>query len=240
MHILVKFRHIRLLFALTFAACLVPTVGQSVTAAPVRIACVGDSITWGYTITHDRLARAWPGVLQKLVGKKYKSEDFGHNGATLLKKGNLPYWTTPEFKGATKFDPNIVIIMLGTNDTKPQNWKKYGTQFTANAEALIRHFEHLRAHPRIYICTPPPVVRNKKLGVGNGWGINEKTLVHGVIPAIKRAARAMHVPVVHVHGQMIKRATEPMYKYFAHDGVHPDPLGQALMGKIIYRAVFRK
>ena len=127
MQILVKFRNIRLLFALIFAACLGPTVGQSVTAAPVRIACVGDSITWGYTITHDRLARAWPGVLQKLVGKKYKSEDFGHNGATLLKKGNLPYWTTPEFKGATKFDPNIVIIMLGTNDTKPQNWKKYGS-----------------------------------------------------------------------------------------------------------------
>ena len=77
--------------------------------------------------THHRLARAWPGVLQKLVGKKYKSTDFGHSGATLLKKGNLPYWTTPQFKAATKFDPNIVIIMLGTNDTKPKNWKKYGS-----------------------------------------------------------------------------------------------------------------
>ncbi len=234
-----RFHHIRPLFALMFVACMLPAIGQSAGAAPVRIACVGDSITWGFTITHHRLARAWPGVLQKLVGKKFKSANFGHSGATLLKKGNLPYWTTPEFKAATKFDPNIVIIMLGTNDTKPQNWKKYGSQFTANAEALIRHFEHLQAHPKIYICTPPPVVRNKKRHVGNPWGINEKVLVHGVIPALKRAARAMHVPVVHVHAQMIRLHTKPWYQLFAWDGVHPNPLGQALIGKIIYRAVFK-
>ena len=234
-----KLRDIWLLVSLVCFGWALSATAPRATAARVRIACVGDSITWGYTITHDRLARAWPGVLQKLVGKKYKSDNFGHSGATLLKKGNLPYWTTPEFKAATKFDPNIVIIMLGTNDTKPKNWKKYGSQFTANAESLIRHFEHLQAHPKIYICTPPPVVRNKKHGVRNPWGINEKVLVHGVIPAIKRAARAMHIPVVHLHGLMMKRATEPMYKYFAHDGVHPDPLGQALMGKIIYRAVFQ-
>lgn len=239
MQISSRFRHIYFLCSLVFFAGALPTLARARTAAPVRIACVGDSITWGYSITHHRLARAWPGVLQKLVGKKFKSANFGHSGATLLKKGNVPYWKTPEFKAATKFDPNIVIIMLGTNDTKPQNWKKYGSQFTANAEALIRHFEHLQAHPKIYICTPVPVVRDKKHGVRNGWGINEKVLVHGVIPAIKRAARAMHIPVIHLHGLMIKQATEPMYKYFAHDGVHPDPLGQALMGKIIYQAVFK-
>ena len=230
----------RLVVSLMFVAIMLPGLVQRAMARPIRIACVGDSITWGYTITHHRLALAWPGVLQKLVGKKYKSANFGHSGATLLKKGNLPYWTTPEFKEATRFDPNIVIIMLGTNDTKPQNWKKYGSQFTANAVALIRHFRHLRAHPKIYICTPPPVVRDNKLGIGNPWGINEKTLVAGVIPAIKRAERATHVMVIHVHRLMLKRITHPLYTYFAHDGVHPDPAGQAVMGKIIYQAVFRR
>lgn len=230
----------RVLISLMFVACLLPGFTQQAMASPIRIACVGDSITWGYTITHHRLARAWPGVLQKLVGKKYKSGNFGHSGATLLKKGNLPYWKTPEFRAATKFDPNIVIIMLGTNDTKPQNWKKYGAQFTANAEELIRHFEHLKAHPKIYICTPPPVVRVKKLGISNPWGINEKTLVAGVIPAIKRAAMATHTMVIHVHRLMLKRITRPLYRYFAHDGVHPNPSGQAVMGKIIYQAVFKK
>ena len=230
----------RVLISLMFVACMLPAMAQPAMARPIRVACVGDSITWGYTITHHRLALAWPGVLQKLVGKKYKAVDFGHNGATLLKKGNLPYWNTPEFRAATRFDPNIVIIMLGTNDTKPQNWKKYGTQFTANAEALIRHFRHLQSRPKVYICTPPPVVRVKKLGIGNPWGINEKTLVAGVIPAIKRAARAMQVTVIHVHRQMLKRITRPLHDYFAHDGVHPDPAGQAVMGKIIYQAVFKK
>ena len=230
----------RVLISLMFVACMLAGFTQQAMASPIRIACVGDSITWGYTITHHRLALAWPGVLQKLVGKKYKSGNFGHSGATLLKKGNLPYWKTPEFRAATKFDPNIVIIMLGTNDTKPKNWKKYGAQFTANAEALIRHFRHLQAHPKVYICTPPPVVRVKKLGISNPWGINEKTLVAGVIPAIKRAAMATHTMVIHVHRLMLKRITRPLYRYFAHDGVHPNPSGQAVMGKTIYQAVFKK
>ena len=223
-----------LLLSLLFAACCsLAAFAQPAMARPIRVACVGDSITWGYTIKHHRLALAWPGVLQKLAGKQYKVDDFGHNGATMLKKGNLPYWKTPEFRRATHFDAKIVIIMLGTNDTKPKNWKKYGRQFTANTEDMIRHFAHLKAHPKIYICTPPPVVHST-------WGINEKTLVHGVIPAIMRAAMAMHIRVIHVHRLMLKRIAKPLHDYFAPDGVHPNPAGQAIMGKIIYQAVFRK
>jgi lysophospholipase L1-like esterase len=229
-HLITPGRRPVLLLAI-LVACILPAMARAATAAPIRVACVGDSITWGYTITHHRLMLAWPGVLQHLVGRKIESRDFGHNGATMLKKGNLPYWTTPEYKAATKFDPNIVIIMLGTNDTKPKNWKKYGSQFTANAIAMIHHFRHLKAHPKIYICTPPPVAHST-------WGINEPTLVHGVIPAIKAAARATHIQVIHVHQLMLKRITKPLADYFARDGVHPNPAGQAIMGRIIAQAVF--
>ena len=105
-------------------------ISTSVLAAePVKIACVGDSITFGAAI-QDRENRNYPLQLGKLLGDGYAVRNFGVNGATLLKQGDLPYWTRPQFKMATEFQPNIVIIKLGTNDSKPQNWKyadQYGT-----------------------------------------------------------------------------------------------------------------
>ncbi len=89
--------------------------------APIRIACVGDSITFGATIK-NRTQHCYPAELGGLLGKKYEVRNFGVNGATLLKRGDRPYWKLPAFKAATDFAPTIVIIKLGTNDTKPKNW----------------------------------------------------------------------------------------------------------------------
>ncbi len=93
-------------------------------AQPVRVACVGDSITFGAGVPNNWV-NAWPGQLQKMLGKHYKVANFGHSGATLLKDGDLPYWKTPEYKHSTAFKGKIVIIMLGTNDTKAWNWKHH-------------------------------------------------------------------------------------------------------------------
>ena len=87
----------------------------------IRLACVGDSITYGSGLS-EREVNSYPAVLQKLLGEGYDVKNFGVSGATLLKSGDKPYWKQSEFKSATAFNPNIVVIKLGTNDTKPQNW----------------------------------------------------------------------------------------------------------------------
>ena len=222
-----------LTFVMLFAiGCIWPVMAGPVSAVTVRVACVGDSITYGAFIQRNRLAHAWPGALQKMLGRHYRVVNFGCCGATMLKKGNRPYWKTGTFRESTKFNPNIVLIMLGTNDTKPKNWQKCGSDFAADAEAMIQHFEQLRSHPRVYICTPPPVAKS-----GAFSDINEKTLVDGVIPAIKKAAQMTGIKVVHVHGQMLKLITKPLPDYYAAHGVHPIATGQAIMARIIYDTV---
>ena len=84
----------------------------------VRVACVGDSTTYGYGI-ENLPTDAYPHQLEKLLGPSYSVQNFGKNAATLLKKGDLPYWEQIEYKQALKSKPDIVIINLGVNDAKP-------------------------------------------------------------------------------------------------------------------------
>ena len=66
---------------------------------------------------------SYPAQLQAWLGQEYQVRNFGVSGATLLKNGDRPYWKEPEFSQVLDFNPDIIIIKLGTNDSKPQNWK---------------------------------------------------------------------------------------------------------------------
>ena len=192
-------------------------------AAPIRISCVGDSITYGIIPHHWH--NAWPAVLGRILGHRYKTLNCGHSGATMLKKGDLPYWKQPQFKSAIHFRPNIVIIMLGTNDTKPWNWDKHGRDFEPDAISMIKVFKHLPTHPKVYICYPPRILKLS-------YGITEANLVHGVIPAIKKAALKTHTPIINVFGKLPDNP-----KYYDPDGVHPNIKGESIIAHIIVRAI---
>src|SRR5688572_11279485 len=130
-------------------------------AEKVRVACVGDSITYGSAV-EKRDANSYPSVLGRLLGGGYEIRNFGVSGATLLRKGDKPFWKEKAFQQAGDFGPNIVIIKLGTNDTKPQNWK-YKDEFEADARALAHHFKALPSRTKGLLALPVALV---KLPVG--------------------------------------------------------------------------
>ena len=87
----------------------------------VRVACVGNSITYGARIknqSHD----SYPAVLGRLLGDKYWVKNFGVSARTMLNKGDHPYMKEQAYQQALAFNPNIVVIKLGTNDSKSFNW----------------------------------------------------------------------------------------------------------------------
>lgn len=108
----------------------------------IRVACVGDSITAGVGAE----GKAYPAQLGKMLGRKWEVRNFGISGCTLLNQGDNPYQKQGAFKAALADKPDVVIIMLGTNDTKPQNWK-HKDQFAADYKGLIGQFAKLPSKP---------------------------------------------------------------------------------------------
>ncbi|MHB8236293.1 MAG: GDSL-type esterase/lipase family protein [Acidithiobacillus ferrivorans] len=222
----------RLFPVILIAGLLFLLTDSRAVAGKIRVACVGDSITYGDGVP-QRHTQGWPGKLQQLLGTGYQVANFGHSGTTMLKNGGLPYWKTAEYKAATSFDPNIVIIMLGTNDANSKSWSRLGSRFTADAEEMIRHFAQLKAHPKIYICTPPPIIHSN-------YGISEAMLIRGPISDIYTAGHAMNVPVIPVYAELRRFfKTHGADVYYQADGIHPNAAGQKQIAQLIFQFLQR-
>lgn len=205
-----------------FAAPPVP-IDPSHYSAPVRVACVGDSITEGAGASKGM---SYPDQLQALLGPKWQVMNFGVGGRTLLKRGDHPYWHEKAFRNAQDFNPDVVIIMLGTNDTKPQNWTHHD-DFYGDYKDLVETFKNLPGKPRVFICRPCPVPEP-----GN-YGINE-TNIELEIPLINQVAAEENVDLIDMHAAL---AGKP--ELFA-DRVHPLDAGAAVMAQTAAAALTGK
>ncbi len=186
-----------------------------VACAPTKIACVGDSITYGSGIK-GRDSLAYPQQMQRMLGKKYKIQNFGVSGATMLKNGNKPYWKQNEYQQALIFKPKIVVLMLGTNDSKPINWDTYKNEFEKDYNEMISNFQQLKSKPKIYIGLPPPVIKNR-------WGI-QKEIVEGVLLEIlEKIALENNLEIIDFYS-MLKNMNSMI-----PDNIHPNADGAERM-----------
>ncbi|MBM3435723.1 MAG: hypothetical protein FJY07_05845 [Bacteroidetes bacterium] len=183
----------------------------------IKVACVGDSITEGWGLA-EQSKSAYPVMLDYYLGKGYAVLNCGRSAATLLKKGDLPYWDCKEFYDVFTYEPDIIVIMLGTNDTKPQNWNHAG--FIKDYQSLIDTFNTIASKPEIYICLPVPVFKTS-------WGINDSTITRAIIPILKETARINNLPVIDLYHSMIEqRINFP-------DNIHPNEVAADKMALIV-------
>ena len=199
------------------------SAGQIAFAAePMRIACVGDSITFGAAIK-DRQANCYPTQLGRMLGDRATVRNFGVNGATLLKKGDNPYWRQGAYKNALGFKPDLVVIKLGTNDSKPQNWK-HKAGYVADYVALIKSFQELESKPTVWVCYPVPAYPGR-------WGITDKVMKEEVMPLIDKVAKEAGVRIIDLYAALSNK------KDMFPDRVHPNAAGAKVMVKTISEAL---
>lgn len=128
-------------------------------AQPVKVACVGNSVTFGYGLENPE-KESYPVQLQQLLGENYLVKNFGKSGATLLRKGHRPYNEQEEYKNAIAFAGDIIVIHLGLNDTDPRDWPNYGDDFIKDYLTLIQDFRTANPNCKIYICRMTPIGHN--------------------------------------------------------------------------------
>ena len=206
----------------------------------IRVACVGNSITDGHGIDM-RTAYGYPALLQKKLGKDYWVKNFGVSARTMLNKGDFPYMNELAWQDALAFKPDVVVIKLGTNDSKPENWQ-YGSEFRQDLEQMITTLRPdlaqpakkgkkgkkaavVEAKPRILLCTPIPAFKST-------WNINDSVIVNAIIPIQQEVAKKYGLQVVDLHTLYANDGDKML-----DDGIHPDGKGADRLAEIIAEAL---
>ncbi len=180
---------------------------------PIRVACVGDSITEGF---------GYPNELWMLLGADYSVGNFGAGGSTVSLNSDKPYMNQSAFHEAKAFLPDIVVIMLGTNDASSDY--RYIDEFVADYKKLISEFQTLPSKPEVWLVKPPPIFNNS-------LGPIDTNLEQGVIPRIEQVANELGLPLIDVHAALLNHP-----EYFL-DGVHPTIQGTKIIASEVNIAI---
>jgi lysophospholipase L1-like esterase len=210
-----------LIFVFTFISC----AKESKRVQPIKVACVGDSITFGAGL-EDWRTDSYPAVLGRFLGKGYEVKNFGVNGRTALRKSKSSFWNMKQFRRAIVYKPNIVIIKFGTNDSKPENWR-YKDEFEKDYGDLVDTFLNLPSHPKVFICHPVPVFTKN-------YPVSDSVIANEIIPIIDKVGKVKKVKVIELYKPF--SGNEKLFL----DGIHLNKEGCEFMAKEIYKAMSGK
>ena len=189
----------------------------------VRVACIGNSITDGHGIDMSG-SRGYPAQLQRLLGENYVVKNYGRSARTMLEKGDNPYMKERAWRDALAFKPNVVVIKLGTNDSKPANWQ-YGAEFEQDLRTMLKALKDA-SNPRVILCTPVPAYKAS-------WTISDSVIVNEIIPIINKVAKKERLEVIDLHTLFQNNDGKQMQS----DGIHPTEQGDAQMARVVFDAI---
>lgn len=201
----------------------------------IRVACVGDSVTYGFGIPRFN-KKSYPAVLQELLGDGYCVNNYGYSGRTACLMGDRSYRTETLCTKSRSFAPDIVIVMLGANDSKDFNWdtevagmKLYPDQFEYDLKELITVYQQLSSKPKVYVATPLPAYPD-----GSGkvrYSIRPEVIRDEIKPLTERIAADTGAALIDLYS--VFEGRQELYS----DGLHPTAEGAALLAQTVYDAI---
>ena len=201
--------------------------------APIIVA-LGDSITFGAGVAETRKTDCWEAKLEKLLGGSYQVLNYGVSGATLQNEGDQPYWNMPERgqqgypEAALALNPEIVIFMLGTNDTKPYNWNR--GRFEAQLDQRVKEIKAVPSVKRLILMCPPYACPVEGADAVAFDVINE-TIRDDVNSIVKKCAEENGAECIDLYA-----LTDGHGEYFV-DGVHPNSFGNRVIASAIAKVI---
>lgn len=191
--------------------------------AAIRVACIGNSITDGFGIMNSE-SKGYPALLQAKLGNGYEVKNFGVSARTMMNKGDHPYMKEKAWKLAQAYQPNIVVVKLGTNDAKSHNWAKGAVEYQQSMQAMIDTLRALPSNPKIYLCSPIPAFKDT-------WTISDSVIQKEEIPIIKKLAKKNKCEFIDAHTYYIYK------EQMLQDGIHPNEKGAEKLASIVYEAL---
>ena len=207
--------------------------GMSNTSEPkegqIKIACAGDSTTYGHGIS-GWPKNNYPAVLQNLLGENYHVNNYGVSSFAVQESADRSYRTLPHYQESLAYDADYVVFMMGSNDSKPENWKG-ADAFEADLLSLLDTY----GDAEIILCTLPAAffLEGQTEGVTNH---DIQPLIVGEIAEITREVAAERGYTL----IDINALTAQNPEWFEKDGVHPSNEGAAAIAQEVYTVISSK
>lgn len=192
----------------------------------IRVACVGDSITYGHGIANWP-ENNYPAVLQKLLGEDYLVNNYGVSGRAVQTDSDQPYTALPHYRQSLDFQADILVFMMGSNDAKPENWHDAET-FRAQLETLLDSYGDCR----LILCTPATAFFLNGETTGTAGFEIQPRVVEQITEIVREVAEDRGCELLDIHA-----LTGENPDWFRSDGIHPDQDGAAAIAKAVAEVI---
>lgn len=195
----------------------------------IKVACVGDSTTYGHGI-RNWPKNNYPAVLQNLLGDAYHVNNYGVSSFAVQEDADRSYRTLPHYQESLAYAADYVVFMMGSNDSKPENWKG-SDAFKEDLLSLLDTY----GDAEIILCTLPSAFFLE----GQTEGVTEHDIqpliVEEIAEVTRQVAAERGYTLIDIHA-----FTAEHPEWFAKDGVHPSNEGAAAIAQEVYAVLAGK
>jgi acyl-CoA thioesterase I len=193
------------------------------TESKLKIACIGDSITYGGGIK-ERTKNSYPAKLQSFLGDQFDVKNFGVGGATILRKGDRPYWKQKAFFESLRFYPDIVLIKFGTNDSKTFQWDS--DAYKQDYKDFISLYKNLNPDVKVFLLIPVPAFIKI-------WDIQPSVMEKEIPSILKELSLREGLPIIDLHTEFLDKPE------LFFDKIHPNAKGAQLIAEIVHTHIIK-
>lgn len=195
----------------------------------IKVACVGDSITYGHGIS-DWSKNNYPVLLQGKLGDNYHVQSFGVSGRAVQPGSDQPYTALEHYQQSLAYDADIVVFMMGSNDAKPENW--FGADaFKSELLTLLDSY----GDTKLYLCTPATAFYLDGKTTGPAEYDIQPPVVTEIAQIIRDISAERGYTLIDINAMTADHA-----EWFAKDGIHPDNDGAAAIAEAVHQAIVQE
>ncbi|UCD52233.1 MAG: hypothetical protein JSW27_06255 [Phycisphaerales bacterium] len=194
-------------------------------ARPIRVACVGDSNTFGQGLDPKD---SYPAQLEGMLlqhNMRWEVRNFGRSGASVLRYSDLPYWTQAQYQQALACEPDVVVFGFTGNASRSPNRGYIEEHYVADYLSLVETFAALDSAPEIWICRPLPCFTSN-------WTLSPEIIRDEITPRVAQVAAERDFPLIDTRSPL-----EDARHLFQSDQVHPTAAGAQLLAEIVGAAL---